>query len=362
MATYGTASQYLYDKVSSFRPFQWLNKTINQGGEHALNIEAIAPLTIFIPLWLVWVSGLIVFRQRPGLHVGAPRDFIYPTVALLAAIAWLVLNPQSALGQFFALYLRIGLLITLFLTCVWVLSLILSNTGIMDIAYPLTIAVPVTYLLAERASWSPHEIMTAFLVTLWSLRLSLHIGIRNAGNGEDRRYAGWRKRFGKHWWWWSFFQVFSVQGVMVWVWSLALTLAIAIGPASLGWQHLLAAALFAIGFFFQVVGDGQLQKFRKNRSDPTQIIDSGLWRLSRHPNYFGEVVIWWSFGALALTHPAGFLMLLPIAHVTWFMRQGSATPMQERYLEKTKPGYAEYAERVPLFFPRFRSVTRRDEV
>jgi steroid 5-alpha reductase family enzyme len=81
------------------------------------------------------------------------------------------------------------------------------------------------------------------------------------------------------------------------------------------------------------------------------VLDQGLWRLSRHPNYFGESVVWWSFGALALVHPWGWLALACPAYVTWFMSVGSATPMQERYMAKTKPSYAAYMARVPTFFP-----------
>jgi steroid 5-alpha reductase family enzyme len=211
--------------------------------------------------------------------------------------------------------------------------------------------VPVVVLIALRGTWSPHEIFTVVLVVLWSARMSLHIGIRNAGHGEDGRYAAWRRRFGPHWWWWSFFQVFTMQGVTVWLWSLGLIGAVAAGPRDLGWQHGLAALLFAVGYYFQVVGDLQLERFKKTRTDRSQVLDTGLWRLSRHPNYFGEAVVWWSFGALALVHPWGWLALICPAYVTWFMSAGSATPMQDRYLAKTKPAYADYMRRVPTFFP-----------
>jgi steroid 5-alpha reductase family enzyme len=221
----------------------------------------------------------------------------------------------------------------------------------MDVAYPLAASVPVMILLLWRGNWSPHEVMLAMLVTLWSLRMSLHIGLRNRGHAEDGRYAAWRRRFDKHWWWWSFFQVFTMQGVTVWLWSLGLIMAVHIGAQPLGWQHGLALLLFGVGYYFQVVGDLQLERFKKQRTDRSQVLDQGLWRLSRHPNYFGESVVWWSFGALALVHPWGWLALACPAYVTWFMSAGSATPMQERYMAKTKPSYAAYMARVPTFFP-----------
>ena len=302
-------------------------------------------------LWIVWMAGLLNFKRRPELRVGTAREFVYPIAALVIALVWLMVDPSSQLGQFLQLYVQAGLISWLMLTGVWLLSLWKRDCGIMDIAYPLAASVPVMSLLLWRGNWSPHEIMLAMLVTLWSLRMSLHIGLRNRGHAEDGRYAAWRRRFDKHWWWWSFFQVFTMQGVTVWLWSLGLIMAVHIGAQPLGWQHGLALLLFGVGYYFQVVGDLQLERFKKQRTDRSQVLDQGLWRLSRHPNYFGESVVWWSFGALALVHPWGWLALACPAYVTWFMSAGSATPMQERYMAKTKPSYAAYMARVPTFFP-----------
>jgi len=302
-------------------------------------------------LWIVWMAGLLNFKRRPELRVGTAREFVYPIAALVIGLVWLMVNPSSQLGQFLQLYVQAGLISWLMLTGVWLLSLWKRDCGIMDIAYPLAASVPVMSLLLWRGNWSPHEIMLATLVTLWSLRMSLHIGLRNRGHAEDGRYAAWRRRFDKHWWWWSFFQVFTMQGVTVWLWSLGLIMAVHVGAQPLGWQHGLALLLFGVGYYFQVVGDLQLERFKKQRTDRSQVLDQGLWRLSRHPNYFGESVVWWSFGALGLVHPWGWLALVCPAYVTWFMSAGSATPMQERYMAKTKPSYAAYMARVPTFFP-----------
>lgn len=302
-------------------------------------------------LWFVWMAGLLNFKRRPELRVGTAREFVYPIAALVIGLVWLMVDPSSQLGQFLQLYVQAGLISWLMLTGVWLLSLWKRDCGIMDVAYPLAASVPVMSLLLWRGNWSPHEVMLAMLVTLWSLRMSLHIGLRNRSHAEDGRYAAWRRRFDKHWWWWSFFQVFTMQGVTVWLWSLGLIMAVHIGAQPLGWQHGLALLLFGVGYYFQVVGDLQLERFKKQRTDRSQVLDQGLWRLSRHPNYFGESVVWWSFGALALVHPWGWLALACPAYVTWFMSAGSATPMQERYMAKTKPSYAAYMARVPTFFP-----------
>lgn len=304
-----------------------------------------------IVFWLVWVTGLLVFRRRPELRIGAPRDFVFPMAVLGVGLWWWFSRADWPGAWFLGLYLRAGLIIGALLVLVWVVSLVRRDCGIMDTAYPLAVAVPVLVLLARRGSWSAHEVLTAALVGVWALRMSLHIGVRNAGQREDGRYAAWRQRFGRHWWWWSLFQVFATQGVLVWLWSIGLIAAVAAGPRALGWPHLLALPLFGIGLYFQAVGDLQLERFKRQRSDRSQVLDTGLWRLTRHPNYFGEAVVWWSFAALGLVHPWGWLALVCPAYVTWFMSAGSATPMQERYLHKTKPAYADYMRRVPAFFP-----------
>jgi steroid 5-alpha reductase family enzyme len=242
--------------------------------------------------------------------------------------------------------------IATFLTTVWLISLFAKDTSIMDIAYPLTAALPTLWIVWNQATWGPHEIICLSLVFLWATRLAGHIGLRNLPHGEDARYAAWRRRHGRHWWWWSLFQVFVLQGVMVSLWSIPLVFALDTPHPSLGWPHIIACGLFSIGFYFQAVSDHQLEQFRRTRTSPHAVLNTGLWALSRHPNYFGEALIWWSFGFLGLTHPWGWVGLLAPAYVTWFMSQGSATPMQERYLAKKKPGYDQYVATVPKFFPK----------
>ena len=311
--------------------------------------------TLLVPaaalFWLVWVGALLVFRRRGELRAGSLRDFIFPAAALVIGLTWLHVTGPMPGSWFLTIYMKSAVIAGALLVGVWLLSLLLRNTSIMDVAYPWAAALPVCVLVARRGAWSEHELMTVALVVLWAARLSLHIGLRNAGHGEDGRYAAWRTRFGRHWWWWSFFQVFVLQGVLVWLWSVGLVAAVAVGAQGLGWQHVLALLLFGTGFYFQATGDAQLQRFRKNRTDPSQVLDGGVWALTRHPNYFGEAMIWWSFGALGLVHPWGWFALVCPLYVTWFMSRGSATPMQERYLAKTKPAYADYMRRVPAFFP-----------
>lgn len=309
------------------------------------------PLIIAALTLVAWLLAITLFERRIQGSVSL-QTFTFPGMLALYMAFWWSGESWTATASLAEIHQQFLSVIAVFLTTVWMISLLMKDTSIMDIAYPLTAAVPTMVIVAARGAWTPHELLCVILVCLWSCRLAGHIGMRNLPHGEDARYAAWRRRFGRNWWWWSFFQVFLLQGVLISMWSAPLMLAIDAPQRAAGWQHGLAVGLFVIGFYFQAVSDYQLEHFRKTRSSQGDILDSGLWALSRHPNYFGEALIWWSFGLLGLTHPWGWLGLAAPLYVTWFMSRGSATPMQERYLAKKKPGYDAYIARVPKFFPR----------
>lgn len=219
-------------------------------------------VTLAAVLWFIWITGLLVFGRRAELRIGAPRDFIFPMAALLVVLAWLLSAPSSALFGFLSLDLHTGLVVAAWMVLVWLLSLVACDASITDITNPLMASLSVAVLIGLRGVWSEHEIVTLALAGLWSVRLATHIGMRNLGHGEDNRYAAWRTQLGKQWWL-SLFQAFTMHGVPVWLWSLGLIMAVAAGPAAIGWQHVLALLLFAVGFIFQAGSDLQLERFRK---------------------------------------------------------------------------------------------------
>jgi steroid 5-alpha reductase family enzyme len=184
-------------------------------------------------------------------------------------------------------------------------------------------------------------------------RYTLYILWRNLPHGEDPRYARWRQRAGNRFWWWSYFQIFLLQGVIIWFWATPLALGMA-APGPIGFWHTAGALVWLVGFVFEAGGDWQLTHFKRHRKDPSQLLNTGLWGLTRHPNYFGQTCMWWGYGVFALAHPWGWLSVFPLAYVTWFMNKGSATSLMERHMVKTKPGYAHYCATVPAFFPRLR--------
>ncbi|MFN0164275.1 MAG: DUF1295 domain-containing protein [Burkholderiales bacterium] len=297
---------------------------------------------VLVALCAVWLALLL--RMRSPL-----RGFLFPAVpplALLLAVA----APGGPFAGFLEFYLRSGALLWAVLTLVWLASLAKRDSSIMDIFYSGVVVLLAWAICVKRGTWSPQEVLTLALASLWGGRLSLYLARRNLPHGEDPRYARWRAKFGERWWWWSYFHVFLLQGVLVWLWTLPLHVALsAAGPVH--WSHVPALAVFMVGFAFQGLGDWQLARFKADPANRGQVLQRGVWSLTRHPNYFGEALMWWAFWCMSLAHPWGWATFVMPLWVTWFMARDSATPMQERYLMKSKPGFAEYAARVPRFVP-----------
>ncbi len=177
--------------------------------------------------------------------------------------------------------------------------------------------------------------------------------LRNAGKGEDFRYQQWRAAAGAAWWWRSFFKVFLLQGILLWVISAPLLAAqISAQPGRLTWLDFGGAALWLVGFYFEALGDWQLARFKANPANKGRLLDSGLWRYTRHPNYFGDAVQWWGFYLVALA-AGGWWTLFSPALMTLLLRRVSGVTMLEKTLKNSKPGYREYVERTNAFLPWF---------
>lgn len=295
-------------------------------------------------LWAVMAAVWLWALPREGTRW---RDRAYPLLPLLLAAL-----PASAQPAWFAGFLQLGLWLWFWLTVVWLISLLKRDASIMDIAYGLLLLCAPWWLAWQLGvtGQASAQLLLA-LSTLGFGRYALYILWRNLPHGEDPRYARWRQRSGARFWWWSYFQVFLLQGVVIWVWALPLVIALQHAGPIQPW-HFLAALVWLVGFVFEAGGDWQLTRFKRLRTERSQVLDTGLWGMTRHPNYFGQTCMWWGYGLFALAHPGGWLSLISMAYVTWFMNKGSATSLMERHMARTKPGYAEYCARVPAFFPR----------
>ena len=188
------------------------------------------------------------------------------------------------------------------------------------------------------------------LVTLWGLRLALHIGLRNRGKGEDARYRKWRKEWGRHATLRAYFQVFLLQGYLIVIVLAPVTYIQTCGGSDLNYLDALAVAVWLAGFLFETVGDLQLKRFKQNPANRGKIITSGLWKYTRHPNYFGEVVQWWGLWLMACSVPGGWVTIFGPVAITVLILYVSGIPLLEkRYHEN--PDFKAYSRRTSVFFP-----------
>ena len=243
---------------------------------------------------------------------------------------------------------------TLFLalSVLWVISLRIRDAGIVDAFWGLGFAMVLWLGLAMRTGpWPGRLWLLAALLSIWALRLSLHIGIRNAGQPEDFRYRAWREKHGNRWWWRSLFQVFLLQGLILWVVAWPLMAAVrSDSPAPLDLFDAPALTLWLTGFVFEAVGDFQMQRFRADEGNRGQVMDRGLWHYTRHPNYFGDALQHWAFWLLALRAEAWWTVFAP-ALMTFLLLRISGVSLLEKSLSKRKSRYDEYRARTPAFFP-----------
>jgi steroid 5-alpha reductase family enzyme len=239
-------------------------------------------------------------------------------------------------------------------TVLWMVSLFIGNASIVDIFWgPGFVLVGVASLLGLPGDPTARGLLVVGLATIWAARLALHIGIRNAGAAEDFRYRKWREEAGAAFWWISYFKIFLLQALLLWIASSPLVLAQRPGPAAeLSAYDGLGIALFVFGFAFESIADWQLARFKRDPNNRGQVMRAGLWSRSRHPNYFGEAVLWWGLGLLAL--PAGgWLALLGPLLMTFMLIKVSGVAMLDAALIERRPGYADYVRSTPAFFPSF---------
>jgi steroid 5-alpha reductase family enzyme len=251
-------------------------------------------------------------------------------------------------------YLLAGSLILALMVLLWLLSLALRNSSIVDIFWGtgFVIVAWASFVFGDQGFF-PRKILLAALVTIWGLRLSLHILSRNWGKAEDFRYAKWRLESGPRWWWFSFFKVFLLQGVLMWVISAPLVAAeVSPTSASIGPVEALAVVVWAIGFSFEAVGDWQLMRFKADPANRGKLMDRGVWRYTRHPNYFGDAAQWWGFYLIAAAGGGWWTVLSPIL-MTLLLVRVSGVGLLEKTLKDSKPGYRQYMERTRAFIPWF---------
>lgn len=235
----------------------------------------------------------------------------------------------------------------------WLLSLALRDASIVDIFWGLGfVAVGVSTFAASGGADSARSGLLVALAITWGLRLAIYLFRRNAGHGEDPRYAAMRRHWGARFAWVSLFTVFVFQGVAMWIVSLPLQLGQVAHGGPLGPLDFAGAALCALGLAFEAIGDHQLARFRADPDNAGRVLDSGLWRYTRHPNYFGDFCVWWGLYAIAVGAPHGVWALPGPLLMSFLLMRVSGVPMLERSIHRRRPEYIDYVRRTSAFFPR----------
>ena len=228
----------------------------------------------------------------------------------------------------------------------WGVATARRNAGLVDIFWSL-------FFLAGAAVYAREGVdgpamMALVLVALWALRLAGYLAWRNWNAEEDRRYQDIRRRNQPNFALKSLVFVFALQAALAWIISAPLYVALA-GGAAFGAPALAGAALVLVGIGFETLGDAQLARFKADPANRGRVMDRGLWRYTRHPNYFGEFCVWWGFWALAL--PAGAWTVFAPLLMTFLLLRVSGVKLLEKDIAERRPGYREYAQRTNAFFP-----------
>jgi steroid 5-alpha reductase family enzyme len=234
----------------------------------------------------------------------------------------------------------------------WSLSVIIRNASIVDIVWGLGfVVVAWTSRLVADGDDARQWILT-IMTSVWGLRLGGYLFWRNSGHGEDFRYRAMRKRWGARFPLISLVTVFGLQGTLMWIVSIGVQTGQADVDPGVGPLAVMGIVVFLVGLFFEVVGDAQLARFKADPANAGKVMNRGLWRYTRHPNYFGDAVVWWGIAIVAAESGGGAWGLLGAAVMTYFLRRVSGVTLLERSLKKRREGYEEYMATTSPFVPR----------
>ena len=234
----------------------------------------------------------------------------------------------------------------------FILGTFLKNNSIVDQAWGIGFVLITFYSMISLGNFGTVSLLTTLLVTLWGGRLFYHIMRRNVGKPEDFRYANWRKEWGKYVIPRAFLQVYMLQALFMMVIAFPIVLIHQETEATFNVVSALGAIVWIVGYYFEVVGDAQLAAFKKNSANKGKLMTTGLWRYTRHPNYFGEAVMWWGIFIIALSVGASPLSIISPIAITYLLRFVSGVPMLEKAMVN-RPGFEEYARKTNIFVPWF---------
>jgi steroid 5-alpha reductase family enzyme len=247
-----------------------------------------------------------------------------------------------------------ALIILALITLLWIWSVFIKNVSIVDIFWGFGFVVVNVIYAYMSGELNARKILILTLVSIWGIRLVIYLAIRNIGKGEDFRYQEFRRNYGpKRYWWFSFFQTFLLQGVLIMIISLPL-LGIHSSATSgdLNVLDYLGILVWIIGFTFETVGDFQLACFKKNVKNKGKVLNKGFWKYTRHPNYFGDSAVWWAYGIFSIA-AGSYWQIIGSIIMTLLIIKISGVSLLEKTLKDTKPQYRDYIQKTNSFFPWF---------
>ncbi len=232
----------------------------------------------------------------------------------------------------------------------FIVSLIKKRNDIADIAWGPGFALLAWTSLFISGNFGARGLLVSLLVSAWALRLAWHIYARNKGKEEDYRYVAWRRAWGKFFYLRSYFQVYIVQGVLLFVIALPLLFINRSAGGPISPLDMLGCLVWMVGFAFEAVGDRQLSSFMKNPKNKGKLMRYGLWKYTRHPNYFGEVTQWWGVWVISISAADAWITIAGPLTITFLILKVSGIPMLEEKMEK-HPEFEEYRRSTSMFFP-----------
>ncbi len=240
--------------------------------------------------------------------------------------------------------------LALLLFVVWLFSLKLCDVSIVDVFWGIGFVVVALISVTCGKSPSQRAWLIAVLVVVWGLRLAAYLGWRKWGQPEDHRYRTLRESYGHNFWILSLFLVFGLQAVLIWIISWPLQIAPLGSGEWNGWDAA-GSLLWFVGFYFEAVGDLQMARFKADPKNQGKVCSLGLWRYTRHPNYFGDFLVWWGLTLLAFAGGAPWWIIASPLTISFLLLRVSGVSLLEKSMKHRAPGYEDYMRRTSSFFP-----------
>jgi len=251
------------------------------------------------------------------------------------------------------IFIQIYTATIIYVSFVWLISLYLKNSGIMNIFWGIGfiyIFLLSQFLMPNNVLLSLNNIILTLLILIWGLRLSIYLYIRSVNKEENIYYHDQRIQYGKKWWWYSYFKIFLIRGSLMFIVSTPLIIGAKTNVIISKPIFLFGITIWTLGFIFEALADYQLYQFKLNVINFDKICKEGLWNLCRHPNYFGNALVWWGFFFITYQKPYAMLIISPIL-MTFLLVKVSGVKLLDDTLLKKKPGYQDYIDTHSAFIP-----------